>query len=191
MRPVEACHPEGDAEGITINNSIKLTIEKRIYSIRKVKVMLDSDLADLYGVEVKALNQAVKRNKERFPEDFMFQCDIDELESLRSQFVTANDPSHWNHKRRTLPFLFTENGIAMLSSVLNSKKAIQVNISIIRIFTKLRSFLLLEKDLNDRITTLEKDTSKLFRIVFEKMDSYEKAVTPHLPKNRKKIKLKE
>lgn len=83
--------------------------------------MLDSDLAELYGVETKALNQAVKRNIERFPSDFMLECNSDELANLRSQFVTANSTASWNYKRRSMPFLFTENGVAMLSSVLSSK----------------------------------------------------------------------
>lgn len=123
-------------------------IETLIYSLRGQNVMLDSDLASLYQVETKALNQAVKRNLERFPEDFMFQCNSSDLQNLRSQYVTSNSTSSWNHKRTYNPFVFTENGVAMLSSVLRSKRAIQVNISIMRIFTKLRSFLLLEDHLN-------------------------------------------
>ncbi len=168
---------------VTLNN-----IEKLIYVVRGHKVMLDSDLAELYGVEVKRLNEQVKRNKERFPEDFMFQCDSSELEGLRSQIATAKSVSDWNYKRRTNPYLFTENGVAMLSTVLNSSQAIQVNISIMRIFTKLRSFLLLEKDLNERVTHLEKGTSKLFKVVFERLDTLE-SEGPALPKKRRKIGL--
>ncbi|RLA61282.1 MAG: ORF6N domain-containing protein [Epsilonproteobacteria bacterium] len=163
-------------------------LENKIYIIRGQRVMLDSDLAELYGVETKVLNQAVKRNSERFPIDFMSQCNSSELASLRSQFVTANPTTVWNYKRRAIPYLFTENGVAMLSTVLNSSKAIQVNISIMRIFTKLRSFLLLEKDLNERVTHLEKGTSKLFKVVFERLDTLE-SEWPGLPKKRRKIGL--
>lgn len=175
-----------------MNENIVFTkIEKMIYLIRGQKVMLDSDLAELYGVEVKRLNEQVKRNIERFPEDFMFQCNPDEMESLRSQFATANCSTPWNYKRRTRPFLFTENGVAMLSSVLFSKQAIMINISIMRIFTKLRSFLLLERNLNDRMDNLEKNTNKMFKIVFERFDDYEEMLTPKLPEKRKKIGLKD
>ena len=165
-------------------------IEKFIYTIRGQRVMLDSDLAELYGVELKVLLQAVRRNAVRFPEDFKFECDSSELELLRSQFVTANPLTYWNVKRRTLPFLFTEPGVAMLSSVLNSDQAIKVNISIIRTFIKLRSFLSMETTTSNKVDELEKKTNKLFKIVFERMDSYEEAVTPKLPPHRKKIGLK-
>lgn len=104
-----------------------MQIETMIYSIRNQRVMIDSELAELYRVETKILNQAVKRNPKRFPEDFMFECDSSELEDLRSQFVTANRVNTWNFKRRTMPMLFTENGVAMLSTVLNSDRAIHVN----------------------------------------------------------------
>lgn len=151
--------------------------------------MLDSDLAELYGVLPKRLLEQVRRNILRFPEDFMFQCSIDELEDLRSQFASTNQITNWNVKRRNLPMLFTESGVAMLSTVLKSERAIQVNISIIRTFIKLRSFLSMESSVNDRVDKLEKDTMKLFKIVFERMDSYEEAVTPKLPPQRKKIGL--
>ncbi len=145
-------------------------IEAIIYIIRGQKVMLDSDLAKLYGVETKALNQAVKRNSKRFPNDFMIQCDSVELSSLRSQIVTANGINTWNHKRRTPIMVFTENGVAMLSTVLNSERAIEVNITIMRTFTKLRSFLAMESTLKNQVNKLEQDTTQLFRIVFEKID---------------------
>ena len=164
-------------------------IQKLIYTIRGKNVMLDSDLADLYGVETRTLIQAVKRNKDRFPPDFMIECDYSCLDDLRSQIVIANSLSPKNHMRRSLPLLFTENGVAMLSTVLNSKKAIQVNIQIMRIFTKLRSFLFLEKDLSARVDGLEKGTTKTFRIVFEKLDELEIKLEPHLPSERKKIGL--
>ncbi len=95
-------------------------IEVMIFIIRGQRVMLDSDLAELYGVELKALLQAVRRNQERFPTDFAFECTSSELEDLRSQFATTNRAIDWNHMRRSLPFVFTESGVAMLSSVLNS-----------------------------------------------------------------------
>lgn len=164
-------------------------IEAMIYNIRGMRVMLDSDLAKLYGVETKVLNQAVRRNLNRFPEDFMFVCNFGDLDCLRSQFVTANQIHKWNMKRRSSPMLFTENGVAMLSTVLNSDKAIQVNISIMRTFTKLRSFLAMESSLEKRMSKLEKGTNQLFKIVFEKLDNLEEQITPKLPKNRKKIGL--
>jgi len=125
-------------------------IESRIFVIRGQRVMMDSDLARLYGVKAKALLQAVKRNIERFPEDFMFQLNGTEHEILRSQFVTSS----WGG-RRYLPYAFTEQGVAMLSSVLNSKRAIQVNIAIMRAFVRLREILLTHKDLAAKIEALE------------------------------------
>lgn len=163
-------------------------IEKMIYVIRGHKVMLDSELAELYGVSTKRLNEQVRRNPERFPDDFMIECDSSELEVLRSQIATAKPSSPWNYKRRTPPMLFTENGVAMLSTVLNSPTAIHVNISIMRIFTKLRSFLLMEENLNKRMDRLESGTNKIFKVVFEKFDVLEKS-TPALKPSRKKIGL--
>ncbi len=161
-------------------------IEKMIYVIRDQKVMFDSDLAELYEVETKVLNQAVKRNISRFPSDFMFQLTTEEGENLRSQIVTS---SLIHGGRRYMPYVFTENGVAMLSSVLKSEKAIQINVSIMRIFTRLRSFLMLEKDLSDRVTKLEQGTNQMFKVVFERLDNYEEMVTPRLPGNRKKVGL--
>ncbi|MEI8346863.1 MAG: ORF6N domain-containing protein [Pseudomonadota bacterium] len=163
------------------------TIEKMIYVIRGMKVMPDADLAKLYGVETKVLNQAVKRNISRFPTDFMFQLNDEETASLRSQFVTLKR-GRGKH-RKYLPFVFTENGVAMLSTALNSERAIQVNIAIMRIFTKLRSFLLLEKDLEKRMDSLERGTNKVFKVVFERLDSVEERITPLIPSERKKIRL--
>ena len=161
-------------------------IEKMIYVIRDQKVMLDSDLADLYGVETRVLNQSVQRNLARFPNDFMFQLTEEEHDSLRSQIVISKKGKGG---RRYMPYVFTENGVAMLSSVLNSEKAILINVSIMRIFTRLRSFLLLEKDLSDRVTKLEQGTNQMFKVVFERLDNYEEMVTPKLPGNRKKVGL--
>ena len=118
-------------------------IERRIYFARSQKVMSDLDLAELYGVETRVLIQAVKRNSDRFPEDFMFQLTPDETESLRSQFVISNVG---RGGRRYSPYVFTEQGVAMLSSVLHSKRAIQVNIAIMRAFVKLRDYLSTHKE---------------------------------------------
>jgi hypothetical protein len=121
-----------------------------IHKIRMQKVMLDSDLAEMYGVLTKVLNQAVKRSIDRFPDDFMFQLNAEEWENLKSQIATSN----WGG-RRTLPYVFTEQGVAMLSSVLNSSRAIQVNISIIRIFVKIREWALNYSELQEKIQALQ------------------------------------
>lgn len=161
-------------------------IENMIYIVRGQKVMLDSDLAELYEVETKALNQAVRRNLDRFPRDFMFQLTSEEYRTLKSQSVTSKIGRGGKQK---LPLVFTENGLAMLSGVLNSARAVQVNIAIMRIFTRLRSFLVMENSLSDRISKLEDGTNKLFKIVFERLDSIEDEA-PILKPNRKKIGLK-
>ncbi len=138
-------------------------IERKIYLIRNKKVMLDSDLAELYDVETKVLNQAVKRNIARFPEDFMFQLNKEEASELsRSQFVTLKRGQNIKY----LPHAFTENGVAMLSSVLNSERAIQVNIQIMRTFTKLREMFISHKDLKQKIEEMEKKYDAQFKIVF-------------------------
>ena len=108
-------------------------LENKFYFLREQKVMIDSDLAELYDVETRVLNQAVNRNKERFPEDFMFQLNKPEWNNLKSQIVISSYGG-----RRTLPYAFTEHGVLMLSSVLNSSKAIQVNIQVMRVFTRIR-----------------------------------------------------
>jgi hypothetical protein len=145
--------------------------------------MLDSDLAKLYGVETKRLKEQVKRNLERFPDDFMFELTKEELSHLE-----LKNSAHGG--LRYMPYAFSENGLAMLSTVLNSQSAIQINISIMRTFTKLRSFLSLEASLNDRMGKLEQNSTKLFKIIFEQLDSIEKQITPKLTENRKKIGLK-
>lgn len=138
-------------------------IESKIYFIRGKKVMLDSDLASLYQVETKALNQALQRNIERFPEDFCFQLSQTESQNLRSQFVTLKKGEH----RKYLPFVFTEQGIAMLSGVLKSPRAIQVNIQIMRTFTKIREMIVSNKELREKIEELEEKYDKNFTVVFE------------------------
>jgi phage regulator Rha-like protein len=125
----------------------------KIYFVRGQKVMLDRDLAELYGVETKVFKQAVRRNIERFPEDFMFEMTPEELENWRSQFVTSNSDKKG---LRYPPFCFTEQGVAMLSSVLNSETAIRVNIQIIRVFTRMREILLTHKDILLQLQKMEK-----------------------------------
>ncbi|OGX46094.1 MAG: hypothetical protein A3G38_01005 [Omnitrophica WOR_2 bacterium RIFCSPLOWO2_12_FULL_51_8] len=139
-------------------------IATRIRELRGKKVMLDRDLAKLYVVAPKVLNQVVKRNIKRFPGDFMFQLSWEEVESLRSQIVTLNTTKSNDSRRgkhiKYLPYVFTEHGVAMLSSVLNSERAIQVNILIMRAFTKLREILLTHKELSAKIEMLEKKYSE-------------------------------
>ena len=132
-------------------------IERKILLIREEKVMLDSDLTDLYGVATKVLLQAVKRNLARFPADFMFQLNYQEVAALRSQFVTSKTG---RGGRRYLPYAFTEQGVAMFSSVLNSERAIQVNIAIIRTFVKLKEMLSTNKELAHKLAQLERKIEK-------------------------------
>jgi len=139
-------------------------IEKTIYLIRGEKVMLDRDLASLYEVETGALNRAVKRNLQRFPQDFMFQLTTEESDSLRCQIGISKKG---RGGRRFLPYVFTEQGVAMLSSVLNSERAILVNIEIMRAFVKLRQLLASNSDLSRRLDELESKYDKQFRVVFD------------------------
>jgi len=138
-------------------------IEKKILVIRGEKVMLDADLAELYGVETKMLMRAIKRNIDRFPADFMIQLDKEEFENLRFHFGTS---SQWGG-RRYLPYVFTEQGVAMLSSVLNSERAVKVNIEIMRAFVKLREMIASHKGLAKRLDELEKKYDAQFKIVFD------------------------
>jgi hypothetical protein len=159
-------------------------IQEKIYLIRGTQVMLDSDLAELYGVETKVLNQAVKRNLKRFPEDFLFRLSKEEFEILKSQFVTSS--SEWGGKRKQ-PLVFTENGVAMLSAVLKSDRAIEVNIAIMRIFTKLRSYYALEERVERKIVKLEQNVTQVFKVVFERLDNLDEIAIKQ--KKRKKIGL--
>ncbi len=166
---------------------IKITIpdeliEKRIFIIRGKKVMLDKDLAELYGVETRYLNRQVKRNSDRFPEDFMFQLIKEEFENLKCHFGTSS----WGGKRK-LPLAFTENGVAMLSSILRSKRAIQVNILIMRTFTKIREMIISHKDLRLKIKELEekyKDHDHQIKTIFE---AIRQLLKPPPEKPKKKI----
>jgi hypothetical protein len=170
-----------------MQNAIECKIEQMIYIIRGYKVMLDSDLADLYGVKTKVLNQAVKRNKDRFPSDFMFQLSDYEHANLRSQFVTSSSTPGG---RRASPAVFTENGVAMLSSVLNSKRAIKINILIMRTFTNLRRFLTSEGSLHEKVDKLGKNTDRLFKIVFERLDYIDSETKKEVTVKRSKVGFK-
>lgn len=139
-------------------------ISEKILLFRDKKVMLDSDLAVLYGVPTHRLNEAVKRNKDRFPGDFMFQLSAAEMEFLISQIEISKKGSGG---RRTLPYVFTEQGVAMLSGVLNSKRAIHVNIEIMRAFAKIREMILSHKELQAKINEMEQKYDKNFSVVFE------------------------
>lgn len=152
-------------------------IEKAILLIRKHKVMLDADLAGLYGVETRVLVQAVKRNLERFPEDFMFQLSREEFAVLRSQIVTS---SNWGG-RRYPPYAFTEQGVAMLSSVLRSQRAIRVNIEIMRAFIRLRQMLASHAELARKLEALEEKYDAQFQEVFE---AIRRLMAPPEPKRR-------
>jgi hypothetical protein len=140
-------------------------IEKKILLIRGEKVMLDNDLAELYDVPVRILNQAVKRNIDRFPEDFMSQLSKEEADSLRSQIVTLKRGR--GEHRKYLPYVFTEQGVAKLSSVLNSERAVRVNIEIIRAFVNLRKMLASNAELSRKLAALEKKYDAQFKVVFD------------------------
>ena len=175
-----------------MNEEILITednIAGRIYVMRNQRVMLDRDLAKLYGVQTKVLKQAVKRNQSRFPEDFMFVMTTNEFENWRSQFVTSNDDKKG---LRYAPFCFTENGVAMLSSVLNSEQAIRVNIQIIRVFTRLRQ---MHADHNDLRLEIEKiknhlhNQDKNMELVFNYLDELSQKIESSQgpPRERRRI----
>ena len=155
-------------------------IEKRIFASRGQRVMLDTDLAELYRVTTKRLNEQVRRNIKRFPSDFMFQLTMEEDESLRSQIATLKGGR--GQHRKYLPYVFTEQGVAMLSSVLNSDRAVQVNIEIMRAFVRLREMMSTHKDLARKLETLEKKYDAQFRVVF---DAIRQLMTPPEPKKKK------
>ena len=141
------------------------TITGKIHLIRGIKMMLDADLAGLYGVETKVLKQAVRRNIKRFPSDFMFELTKDEFQNLRSQIVTSS----WGGARY-IPIAFTEQGVAMLSSVLKSDRAIEVNIQIMRVFTRLRQMVFDNEELRKEFEEVKQITDERFQIVFETLD---------------------
>ena len=164
-----------------------------VFFIRREKVMLDSDLATLYGVEARALNQAVARNRRRFPADFMFQLSDKEYESIRLQFVTTSGrravhssqtvmSSRKHRGRRYRPYAFTEQGVAMLSSVLRSSRAVEVNIAIMRTFVQLRRLMDSNRDLARKIEALEKKYDEQFAVVFE---AIKELITPPSPPKKR------
>jgi hypothetical protein len=164
-------------------------ILQKIFFIRERKVMLDSDLAELYGVPTKALKQAVKRNLKRFPDDFMFICSNEEFSDLRSHFVTSNRGGV-----RYLPMVFTEQGVAMLSSILNSERAILVNIQIIRIFVKMRDLIQTSREILGKLNSMESklgEHDQAISIIFEYLKELEKEKKEKSDiKNRKRIGFK-
>lgn len=139
-------------------------IERKIYVIRGERVMLDSDLAEIYGVETKMFNRAVKRNLKRFPEDFMFQLTAEEDESLRFQIGTSKKS---RGGRRYLPYVFTEHGALMAANILNSERAVEASVQVIRAFVKLRQILLSNAELARKVDEIEKKYDANFKIVFD------------------------
>jgi hypothetical protein len=170
------------------DDALAIQVERRIYLLRGEKVLLDHDLAALYGVPVKVLNQAVRRNINRFPSDFLFQLNQAETKALRSQIVTLDDAENRTAtgKRgkhsKYLSYAFTEQGVAMLSSVLRSPRAVQVNIAIMRTFVRLRQMLLSNAELARKLNALEKKYDAQFKIVFDAMR--ELMMPPEKPKRR-------
>ena len=159
--------------------ALQKTIENKIFLIRGKKVMLDRDLALLYEVTTGNLNKAVSRNLDRFPDDFMFLLNKEEFKNL----IFHSGTSSWGGTRKT-PRVFTEHGILMLSSVLNSRRAVQVNIQIMRVFTKLRELLATHKDLQRKIEDMESKYDEQFKIVFEAIRQLLEPPIPEKPKGR-------
>ncbi len=164
-------------------NKLAIPIHHKIYTLRGKQIMLDEDLASLYDVTTKRLNEQVKRNSERFPDDFMFQLTEEELKSLRSQFATldtgrgknlrsqiATSSLEMHGGRRYMPYAFTENGVYMLSAVLKSKVAVEVSIEIMRTFTKLREFSLHYNALAKQLIEMEQKNNKEFRKIYALLD---------------------
>ncbi|MDO8811394.1 MAG: ORF6N domain-containing protein [Gallionella sp.] len=167
-------------------------IESQIFLIRGQKIMLDADLAELYGVPTKVLNQAIKRNSERFPVDFMFQLTAEEFadlkcqigtSNLRSQIVTSNNPAG-RGGRRHLPYAFTEHGAIMAASVLNSPRAVEASVQVVRAFVQLRQMLASNAELSGKLVALEKKYDIKFRAVFE---AIRELMTPSDPKKKRPI----
>ena len=156
-------------------------IERLILLSRDHKVMLDADLANLYGVETRVLIQAVKRNSKRFPEDFMFQLSAEEAEILRSQSVISK---RRRGGRRYLPYVFTEQGVAMLSSVLNSEQAVEINIEIMRAFVRLRQMILSNKDLARKLDALERKLQSHDVHIRSLIEAIRQLMAPAEPKKR-------
>ena len=158
-------------------------IEQKIFLIRGHKVMLSNHLAELYQVEAKRLIQAVKRNRERFPDDFMFHLSLDEFRKLKSQFVTSS----WGGVRRSTPYAFTEQGVAMLSSVLRSRRAIQVNIAIMRAFVKLREILSAHEELAQKLKDLEQKIERHDKEIVAIFQAIRQLMAPPVTKSKRRI----
>lgn len=167
---------------IVFNQSVVIS---KIYLIRGLKVMLDEDLAEMYGVETRRLNEQIKRNADRFPKDFMFQLTTKEFDNLKSQNATSS----WGG-RRTLPFAFSEYGVLMLSGILNSPIAIQVNIKIMRVYTKLREMLATNKDILLQMQKIEEKLSSHDRNIQTIFDVLKKLINPQPPPARKRMGFK-
>lgn len=153
------------------------TLEGLIRTVRRERIILDSDLAKLYGTETKVLVQAIKRNFNRFPRDFMFQLTRGEFDSLRSQIVTSKGRGG----RRHLPYAFTEHGVIMAANILNSERAVQVSVHIVRAFVQLRQMQLASSELRDKVDALEKKYDGQFKVVFM---AIRKLMSPPLTKTR-------
>lgn len=160
--------------------TVAKTIESKIHLVRGQKVMLDSDLAELYGVTTKRLNEQVRRNADRFPEDFMFSLSSEEFDLLRSHFATLKTGR--GQHRKYLPYVFTEHGALMAASVLNSPRAIEVSIFVVRAFVKLREMVASHKDLSQRLDEMEMRYDSQFKIVF---DAIRALVAQPEPKEKK------
>jgi hypothetical protein len=161
-------------------------IESRIFLIREQRVMLDADLAELYGVETKALNRAVKRNIERFPEDFMFQLTTEEFVGLRYQFGTSNIPSG-RGGRRSLPYVFTEHGAIMAASVLNSTRAIEISVHVVRAFVHLRELISGHKELSQKLNQLERKVGAHDKAIAELINAIRQLMTPSATEKKRPI----
>jgi hypothetical protein len=172
----------------TVTQPSEVAIENRILFVRGHKVMMDRDLAELYGVTTKVLNKAAKRNSQRFPEDFLFQLTLEEgRQVLRSQIVTLKTEDGRGRHRKYAPYVFTELGVAMLSSMLGSERAIMANISIMRIFVKLRQTQLNQEQLGQRLDQIEwqqSEQGEQIRAVFE---TIEQLISPPAEADRKRI----
>lgn len=160
-------------------------IVNKIYRIRNMQVMLDFDLAELYGVETKVLKQQVRRNMDRFPEDFLFELSKEEWESLRSQIVTLKNLTRGQHSKY-LPFAFTEQGVAMLSSVLRSKQAIEMNIQIMRIFVSMRKMIATNQEILEKLEKLEAENAEQNVQIAVIYETIKELIEPKY-KNRKQI----
>lgn len=160
-------------------------IESRILLIRGQKVMLDADLAELYGVEIRRLNEQVRRNNERFPEDFMFQLTAEEYESLRSQFATLKTGR--GQHRKYLPYAFTEHGALMLGNVLKSEKAVEMSLMVVRAFVHMRELLAGNKELAQKLDQLERKVGAHDKAIAEIINAIRQLMAPEEPKKKRAI----